>query len=76
MTASEIDVLHADQQQIIAMRYNDVINGTNIADDVLSNYKAAWAKKGMISENGLFRGWYSPKRDTIVVAEEISHSAW
>jgi hypothetical protein len=66
----------SDQRQIIAVRYNDAINSTNIVDDVLSKYKAAWAKKGMLSDNGLFRGWYSPKQDKIVVAEEISHSAW
>ena len=61
---------------MIATRYNDVINGTNVIDDVLSKYKAAWDKKGMVSENGLFRAWYSPKRDNVIVAEEISHTAW
>lgn len=45
-------------------------------DEVLSKYKAAWAEKGMLSDNGLFRRWYSPKQDRVVEAEEISHSAW
>ena len=36
------------------MRYNDVRDGTNIVDDVLKKYTAAWKAKGMIQENGMF----------------------
>jgi hypothetical protein len=53
-----------------------VINGTNIVEDVLTKYKAAWAEKGMISENGLFRRWYAVKRATVLDTDEIAHSAW
>lgn len=58
------------------MRYNDVFNNTNVIDEVLPKYKAAWAKRGMVAENGLFRQHYAPKRDTVFNNDEISHSGW
>ena len=63
--------------QLIAMRYNDVIDGKNVIGEVLPKYRAAWADKGgMISENGLFRRWYAVEQDNLLTSSEIGHSAW
>ncbi|KAG2417528.1 hypothetical protein HFD88_008747 [Aspergillus terreus] len=43
-----------NQFPIIAMRYNDVRDGTDIVSDVLAKYKAAWDAKGMVQPDGLF----------------------
>lgn len=58
------------------MRYNDAIDGTQVVDDVLVKYKAAWAKKGMRSDNGLFRRYYAVNQDAVLDSDDISHSAW
>lgn len=63
-------------EQILSFRYNDAINGTNNVDGVLEKYKAAWAKKGMIGENGLFRRNYFPNQASYGVNEDIGHTAW
>jgi hypothetical protein len=65
-----------NQFPLIATRYNDIRNGTKIIDDVLPKYKAAWAEKGMVSENGLFRRFYLTKQDRVVVSDQIGHTAW
>jgi hypothetical protein len=36
------------------MRYNDSRDGTKKVDEVLTKYRAAWEKKGMVSPSGLF----------------------
>jgi hypothetical protein len=58
------------------MRYNDATNNTHVLDEVLPKYKAAWAKKGMFSDNGLFRRWYAVNQDKVLDTDEIAHSAW
>ncbi|KAE8453320.1 hypothetical protein EG329_011387 [Mollisiaceae sp. DMI_Dod_QoI] len=65
-----------NQFPLIAMRYNDAVNGTHVVDDVLVKYKAAWAKKGMFSKNGMFRRWYAVNQDAVFDSDDISHSAW
>jgi len=62
--------------QIIAMRYNDVRNGTKIVDEVLEKYTAALKAKGMIQENGLFVNWYAPKRGEMRPAASLGFTAW
>ena len=52
------------RQQLLAMRYNDVIDGTKTFDEVLPKYQAAWAKEnGFVGENGLFRRFYRCKQE-------------
>ena len=59
------------------MRYNDVINNTDVIGEVLPKYKAAWAaKKGLVGDNGLFRRWYAPNQDKVLESDEIAHTAW
>jgi hypothetical protein len=58
------------------MRYNDCRDGTNVAEEVLSKYSAAWKEKGMTGENGLFISWYAPKQGTKKPATDIGFTAW
>ena len=58
------------------MRYNDVHNKTNVIEDILPKYKAAWAKRGMVAETGLYRLCYAPKRDRVIDTTEFGHSFW
>ncbi|KAE8159826.1 hypothetical protein BDV40DRAFT_290574 [Aspergillus tamarii] len=51
-----------NQFPIIAMRYNDVRDGTNIVSGVLEKYKAAWDAKGMVQPDGLFVDWLLVKQ--------------
>ena len=62
--------------QILSFRYNDTTDGSYIVDEVLQNYKAAWAKKGMIGENGLFHRNYYPNQGTYGVAQDVGQTAW
>ncbi|KAF2843839.1 hypothetical protein T440DRAFT_411307, partial [Plenodomus tracheiphilus IPT5] len=39
---------------IIAIRYNDVHDGTDVATEVTRRYTAAWKDKGMVQKDGLF----------------------
>lgn len=61
---------------MIAMRYNDIRNNTTVADEVVAKYRAAWAEKGLVAENGLFRRWYLVRQKTAMDSSEISHTAW
>ncbi|CZR63248.1 uncharacterized protein PAC_13145 [Phialocephala subalpina] len=65
-----------NQFPLIAMRYNDVVDGTKVLDEVLPKYKAAWEEKGMLSKHGLFRRNYAVRLDKVLDTDEISHSAW
>ncbi|KAJ7146380.1 hypothetical protein C8R44DRAFT_13492 [Mycena epipterygia] len=66
-----------NQFPIIAMRYNDVRNGTNIVDDVLKKYTSAWkSKQGFQQDDGLFVNWYSVKQDRKVPAGGLGFTAW
>lgn len=62
---------------MIAMRYNDAVKGTKVADEVVPKFRAAWEKKGLLSKNsGLLKLLYMVKQDLAVDVEEIPHSAW
>ncbi|KUL84833.1 hypothetical protein ZTR_07300 [Talaromyces verruculosus] len=65
-----------NQFPIIAMRFNDVRDGTNVASEVLSKYTAAWESKGMTGPNGLFISWYSPNQDSKKPALDLGFTAW
>ena len=58
------------------MRYNDIIKGTNVAEEVVAKYRAAWAEKGMISETGLFKRFYWVRQKTALESDDIGHTAW
>ncbi|KAH6613841.1 hypothetical protein C7974DRAFT_437228 [Boeremia exigua] len=65
-----------NQFPLIAMRYNDVRDGTNTVDGVIRQYKAAWEEKGMILDDGLFPDWLMIKQDQIVPAKDLGFTAW
>lgn len=66
-----------NQFPLLAMRYNDVIDGTKVFDEVLPKYQAAWAKKnGFVSDNGLFKECYAIGRDQVYEANDVSHTVW
>ncbi|KAJ4367052.1 hypothetical protein N0V83_007582 [Neocucurbitaria cava] len=61
---------------MIAMRYNDVRNGTAIVDEVLEKYQAAWKEKGLVMDGGLFPDWWQVKQDQIFPARDVGFTAW
>lgn len=59
------------------MRYNDILNGTNVIDEVIPKYKAAWEKKsGFLGKNGLFKRCYAVNQDETFEARDIGHTIW
>lgn len=59
------------------MRYNDVVNGTKVLDEVLPKYKAAWAaKQGFVGNNGMFRRAYLSEQGKAIESDDISHTVW
>lgn len=64
--------------KLIAMRYNDIRDGTNHMDEILPKYKAGWAKKrGMVAtDSNLFVDWWMVKQDFIVPPRDLAFTAW
>lgn len=62
--------------QIIAMRYNDVRDGTDNVHEVLKKYKAALIAKGMMGENGLYANFYAVRQQVAVTPSHGAHTAW
>ncbi|KAF9890590.1 hypothetical protein FE257_005721 [Aspergillus nanangensis] len=65
-----------NQFPIVAIRYNDVRDGTGVVTDVLKRYSAAWESKGIKQENGLFVNFYSPKQGKLQKTRDIGSTAW
>lgn len=57
------------------MRYNDVRNGTHVADEVIDKYKKAWNKAGMVQPDGLFADWIMIKQQFVVPPKDASHGS-
>ncbi|KAI9729547.1 MAG: hypothetical protein M1834_006743 [Cirrosporium novae-zelandiae] len=64
------------QFPIIAMRYNDVRDGTNFVDTVLEKYSAAIKAKHMLNPTGLHADWYRVKQGSTSQAGDIGFTAW
>lgn len=62
--------------KIIAMRYNDVRDGTDIVEGVLERYQKALTAKAMIGTDGLYARFYAVKQDRSVPATQAAHTAW
>jgi Linalool dehydratase/isomerase len=62
--------------QIIAFRLNDVRHGTNMVESVLVKYRAAWEKKAMVGQDGLFKDMWLAKQDLTIKASDPAFSAW
>ncbi|KAI1619414.1 hypothetical protein EDD37DRAFT_216845 [Exophiala viscosa] len=65
-----------NQFPIIAMRYNDVRDGTNNIEDVLEKYEASLVKKGMLADDGLYAAFFALKQGKAVPARQGAHTAW
>ncbi|CAG9978193.1 unnamed protein product [Clonostachys byssicola] len=65
-----------NQFPLIAIRYNDVRDGTSSSATVLEQYQAAWKAKGMFQENGLYIDSFSPKQDRKRHAKDVGFTAW
>ncbi|KAI9039141.1 uncharacterized protein KD926_009890 [Aspergillus affinis] len=65
-----------NQFPIIAIRMNDVRDGTNVLDEVLEKYKSALEKHGMISRNDLYKDWLMLKQSQVVTAKSVGFTAW
>lgn len=73
-----LSVIFADDshEQIIAMRYNDVRDGTDVVSGVLQKYAAALDKKKMISRDDLFQDWLSLKQGHTTTPKSVGLTAW
>jgi hypothetical protein len=65
-----------NQFPIIARRYNDVRDGTNVVSDVLQKYEAALKHKGMIGKDGLYASFFALKQGRAIPARQGAHTAW
>lgn len=61
---------------MIAMKYNDARDGTNVSGEVLDKYKAAWDKKGMTAPSGLYVDWYFVRQDKTLPPKSVGWTAW
>ncbi|KFY48645.1 hypothetical protein V495_01158 [Pseudogymnoascus sp. VKM F-4514 (FW-929)] len=65
-----------NQFPLIAMRYNDNRNGTNVVDEVLPKYKKAWAGGSMFGSNGLIVDWYRVNQRNMAQPMSLGFTAW
>ncbi|KAK5690844.1 hypothetical protein LTR97_012005 [Elasticomyces elasticus] len=66
-----------NQFPLIAMRYNDIRDGTNyVEDDILPRYKKALTEKGMLGADGLYASFFAIKQKKSVPARQGAHTAW
>ncbi|KAJ7608745.1 hypothetical protein FB45DRAFT_1067234 [Roridomyces roridus] len=66
-----------NQFPLIAIRYNDIRNKTNIVGPALEKYTAAWkAKGGFHQPDGLFVSMYLVKQDKKIPPRTIGFTAW
>ena len=65
-----------NQFPLIAVRYNDVRNGTKLIDDVLVKYMEAWQNKGMVQDDGFLTWMWRKKQDSTMQSPDLSLTAW
>ncbi|KAK5195823.1 hypothetical protein LTR92_004764 [Exophiala xenobiotica] len=65
-----------NQFPIIAMRYNDIRDGTNHVEGVLKKYEASLIKKGMLNDSGLYPSFFALKQRKALPARQGAHTAW
>ncbi|KAL6354202.1 hypothetical protein LRP88_12536 [Fusarium phalaenopsidis] len=65
-----------NQFPLIALRYNDVRDNTDISSDVLAKYQAAWKAKGMVQDNGLFFDSFNPNQGSKTAGYEVAFTSW
>ncbi|KAJ7819912.1 hypothetical protein B0H14DRAFT_3736499 [Mycena olivaceomarginata] len=66
-----------NQFPLIAIRYNDARNGTNIIEGVLEKYTAAWkSRQGFLQDDGLFIQMFKVKRGDRILERGVGFTAW
>lgn len=65
-----------NQFPLVAIRYNDVRNGTHVFDDILPKYLEAWKQKGMLSPDGQIIHMWMVQQDKVVSTPFVVGSAW
>lgn len=67
-----------NQFPLIAMRYNDIRDGTDVVQqDILPKYKAAIFEKGMAGRSdGLYGSFFALKQKKSLPARHGAHTAW
>jgi Linalool dehydratase/isomerase len=66
-----------NQFPLIAMRYNDVRNGTDVVGPVLERYVAAWEKRGgLVGATGQVVDFWLIEQGVMVARGAIWTSAW
>lgn len=66
-----------NQFPLIAIRYNDVRNGTNVVGPLLDKYVAAWEKRGgTLNEQGQVVDFWLIEQEMTVARGNIWTSAW
>lgn len=58
------------------MRYNDSRNDTNVINEVLPKYKAAWGGGSMFASNGLIVDWYRVNQKNMAQPMSLGFTAW
>ncbi|KAH7075509.1 hypothetical protein BKA63DRAFT_299221 [Paraphoma chrysanthemicola] len=64
-----------NQFPIIAVRYNDIRDGTNRSAEVTRKYLEAWDKKGMVQSDGMFVNWIMMKQDMVIPPANVPYGA-
>lgn len=66
-----------NQFPLVAIRYNDVRNGTHLFDEIKPKFLAAWErKKGMLDPNGQIVHMWMVQQDEVIPAPTVIGSAW
>ncbi|KAF2149458.1 hypothetical protein K461DRAFT_260931 [Myriangium duriaei CBS 260.36] len=66
-----------NQFPLIAMRYNDIRDGTNVVEEeILPKYRSALRAKGMFGEDGLYASYFAVKQKKAIPAAHGAHTAW
>ena len=71
-----LSLTRLNTDQLIAMRLNDVRNGTNIVPGVLEKYKAAVLRNGMVNDDDLYTSFFALKQRKSIAARQGAHTAW
>ena len=66
----------ANLWQLMAMRLNDVRDGTNVVSGVLEKYKAAVYRNGMVNDDDLYTSYFALKQRKGIAALQGAHTAW
>ncbi|MCA6107016.1 linalool dehydratase/isomerase domain-containing protein [Bradyrhizobium cenepequi] len=65
-----------NQFPMLGFRFADLRKGTSVAEEATRSYRTAWDKKGMLSAEGWFHGWWRVEQDDFVPPKSVGWTAW